>query len=113
MEPIDQYLRPIRETGDVVDYTPLPKFVKYKSIPFHTTPLHGHPNTVSNQNSRETMFSKDSETLWGSSTMVMSGSHFSNVHLRSNILQRDYAALSSSTHNDISLIHGEDIGGKG
>ena len=115
-ESIDQLLRSIGDTKDVVDCIPSPQSVEEKGIPFHTTPLHDHYNSFLNQNSSETMFSNVNETLCGSSiipTMVMLRSHSSTSHLQSNIRHGDHATLSSSTHNGISLRDGKDPSDKG
>jgi len=110
IEPVDQSIRSIRETCDVFERTPLRKGAKVKIIPYHITLSHDHPCTYVDSNSSGTMLTKYSETLCESSTMVTSGSHFSNVHLRLDILKGYHAILSSSTHNDISLKNGEDVG---
>lgn len=76
---------------------------------------HDHSYTSLNLNSSETMISKGNETLCGLyliPTVVMAGSHYSIVHLDSEILNGDHVTLYSLAHYDTSKKGEEDLNDK-
>jgi len=109
-ESIDKFLISIEQSKDILDCVPGPQSDEVREIPQHAeikdtcVPSHDHIYTSLDQNSNETMLSKDNETLCGFTripTVVMTGSHSSSLHLNSHILKEDHVALSSFAHHDI------------